>query len=84
MHKNMKVNQCSGSQTLQVVQFVGSVGAGVRDKTRLLGRARPRRVAMLHNARQYHRKVLIKQGIDLCRQACGEQSGSKTGGKRTG
>ena len=38
----------------------GSVGGGVRDVAGLLGRARPRRAAMLQKAAWQHRRVLSR------------------------
>lgn len=62
MHKDMEVSRCGGSQALQVVQFMGSAGVGVTDKTRLLGRARPRRAAMLQKAGWHHRGLIYVGG----------------------
>lgn len=58
----MKVSWCGGSQALQVVQFLGSVGVGVTNKTRLLGRTKRRRAAMLQKAGWHHRGLIYVGG----------------------
>lgn len=84
-HKDMKMSWCSGSQALQVVWIMGSVGGGLRDETGGLDRARQRKKAHAPEGSRTPQNG-FKQGIDVrfTRQACGGQLGCRTKGRKTG